>query len=196
MGRASRADAAKHREEVVTATARLLRERGIAGTSVQDLMSSVGLTHGGFYKHFASKDELVGVAATAAFKELQSLLIRISEETPDRTQAQSALFETYLSSEHRDAPGSGCASAALASDVARSPADSALRESYRGGLKETVAVIACFRDQEGPGDERHREAIRILATMVGALTLARAVGKSTLSEEILQVVRDSLEEKQ
>jgi TetR/AcrR family transcriptional repressor of nem operon len=195
MGRASRADAAKHREEVVTATARLLRERGIAGTSVQDLMSSVGLTHGGFYKHFASKDELVGVATTAAFKELQSLLIRISEETPDRTRARSALFAAYLSLDHRDDPVSGCASAALAGDVARSPADSALRTSYQQGLEATLDLTSGFLDQEGSGEQRHSEAILILATMVGALTLARAAGESPLSEQILQVVRESLDEK-
>jgi TetR/AcrR family transcriptional repressor of nem operon len=139
---------------------------------VQDLMSGVGLAHGGFSKHFASKDELVGVATTAAFKELQSLLIRIPDETPDRTQAQSALFETYPSLRHRDAPGSGCASAALAGDVARSPADSALRKSCQGGLEATFDLIAGFRDQEGSGDERHR--------IVGALALARGRGVPSL----------------
>lgn len=198
MGRASRADAARHRDEVVSVTAKLLRERGSAGTSVQDLMSSVGLTHGGFYKHFASKDELLGLAATAAFGDLAVRLTQIAEDTPDKAQAWSEVLAIYLSAEHRDDPGTGCATTALASDAARAPAGSPLRESYLDGVRNAIAHIAEYQAeyQEARGqtdDDAYRSAIIAFATMVGALTLARATGATELSDTILKVVRESLD---
>ena len=104
MSRASQADALKHRHEVITATSRLLRERGAGGMSVQDVMSAAGLTHGGFYKHFGSKDELVGIAATAAFGELLDELSRLRESHPD-SPVGAELVNDYLSPGHRDDPG-------------------------------------------------------------------------------------------
>ncbi|MGP4014394.1 TetR/AcrR family transcriptional regulator [Saccharopolyspora sp. 5N708] len=178
----------------MTATAKLIRERGSTGTSVQELMSSVGLTHGGFYKHFKSKDELLGLAVTAAFGELASQLTQISEDFPDRAQAWRELLGGYLSTEHRDDSGAGCASTALACDAARAPAGSPLRTSYLTGVGHAIALIAEF--QEAPGqteDDAHRRAIVGFATMVGALTLARATGRTPLSDTILQVVHDALE---
>jgi TetR/AcrR family transcriptional repressor of nem operon len=194
MGRASRADAAKHREDVVNAMSRLLRERGPAAVSVQDLMLAVGLTHGGFYKHFRSKDELVGIAAETAFDEIRALLTRLGEDEPDRTRARSELIRAYLSAEHRDAPGTGCANTALAGDTARAPADSPLRRSFRTGLENTLEQLATLehaprRDWEEP----YQRAVVDLATMVGALTLARATSGTPLSDQILQVVREALD---
>ncbi|WP_433113915.1 TetR/AcrR family transcriptional regulator [Micromonospora sp. CA-246542] len=188
MGRTSRAEAARHREEVVAATSRLLRERGAAGMSVQDLMGAAGLTHGGFYKHFSSKDELLGIAAATAFGELLALLDQLSDDSPDRSEARNALLRHYLSPEHRDTPGTGCANTALAADAARSPADSPLRMSYAVGVQETIRRLTDIED----GPEARRMALVDLATMVGALTLARATGQTPLSEEILQAAREAL----
>ncbi len=196
MGRASRADAAKHREDMVHATARLLRERGPAGVSVQDLMLAVGLTHGGFYKHFRSKDELVGVATEAAFGEILSLLTRVGEDDSDRSRARSALIRTYLSAEHRDASGTGCANTALAVDTARAAADSPLRRSYLAGLENTLDQLAKLEPEPEPGGgpaEPYRRAIVDLATLVGALTLARAARGTPLSDQILRVVHEALD---
>ncbi|MFC6018139.1 TetR/AcrR family transcriptional regulator [Plantactinospora solaniradicis] len=194
MGRASRVDAAKHREDVVNAMARLLRERGPAGVSVQDLMLAVGLTHGGFYKHFSSKDELVGIATEAAFDEIRAALTRIGEDEPDRTRARSEVIRTYLSAEHRDAPGTGCANTALAGDAARSPADSPLRGSYVAGLEDTLEQLAKLEHAPSHGSEEpYRRAVADLATMVGALTLARATSRTPLSDQILQIVREALD---
>lgn len=193
MGRASRADAAKHREHVVAAAARLLRERGSAETSVQDVMSAAGLTHGGFYKQFASKQELTGIAVTEAFEGISGLLARIGEESADRTQARTRYLDAYLTPEHRDSPGTGCANTALASDAARAPADSPLRQSYTAGVKQTLDGLARIEPAaDHDDDEARRQAIVDLATMVGALTLARGIAGDPLSAEILAAVRAAL----
>ncbi|TQJ23898.1 TetR family transcriptional regulator [Micromonospora sp. A202] len=193
MGRTSRAEAARHREEVVAVTSRLLRERGAAGMSVQDLMGAAGLTHGGFYKQFSSKDELLGIAATTAFGELLALLDQFSDDLPDRSEARRALLRHYLSPEHRDTPGTGCANTALAADAARASADSPLRTSYTVGLQETVKRMTDLAEAPGrDGTDARRRALVDLATMVGALTLARATGQTPLSEEILQAAQAAL----
>ncbi|RKR87377.1 TetR family transcriptional regulator [Micromonospora pisi] len=189
MGRSSRADAAKHREEVVAATSRLLRERGAAGMSVQDLMAAAGLTHGGFYKHFSSKEELVGIATETAYNEIRGMLEQVAEAIPGKTEARAELLNQYLSAEHRDAPGTGCAMVALASDAARAPHDGPLRTAYTVGLEAALDQLTGYQDAE---EEVRRRAIADLASMVGALTLARATGGTALSDEILDVVRDAL----
>lgn len=180
-----------HRAQVVSATSRLLRERG-SGVSVQDVMATAGMTHGGFYKHFGSKDELVGVAATAAFDDLNGWFERILADAPGTPEARRELLRNYLSADHRDDPGGGCASTALACDTARAPEGSPLRESYVEGLAKTIDMVAKFQDTEDDA-EAHRRAVIEFATMVGALALARAAGKSALSDEILDTVRESLD---
>ncbi|MEE6257606.1 TetR/AcrR family transcriptional regulator [Plantactinospora sonchi] len=193
MGRASRADAAKHRAEVVAATSKLLRERGAAGMTVQELMAAAGLTHGGFYKHFGSKDELVGVAASTAFEEIMTLLVGLEEGSDDPSAARTTLLRQYLSIEHRDSAGVGCANAALAADAARSPADSPLRASYEAGLRDTLAQFTRYAETaDRTPEEARRRAILDFSTMVGALTLARATSQTPLSDEILQVVRQAM----
>ncbi|MGS2647638.1 TetR family transcriptional regulator [Streptosporangium sp. LJ11] len=193
MSRASRADAAKHREEIVAATARLLRERGVGGVSVQDVMSAAGLTHGGFYKHFGSKDELMGIATDSAFGELASLLRQLRQDHSDGAEARSELISSYLSSKHRDSPGTGCANAGIAADAARAGSGSPLRVSYTTGLRNTIELLAELQDPQVADDGTARErAIVCLATMVGAMTLARAAADDPVSDEILQVVQDTL----
>lgn len=189
MGRSSRADAAAHRAQVVTATSKLLRERG-GGVSVQDVMATVGMTHGGFYKHFGSKDELVGVAAAAAFEELNAWMEQVLEDFPDTTDAWRELLGSYLSTGHRDDPSSGCASTALACDSARAAEDGPLRKSYVEGLAKAIELVSRYENDES---DAHRQAVVDFATMVGALTLSRAAGRSPLSDEILATVRESLE---
>ncbi|MCE7010856.1 TetR/AcrR family transcriptional regulator [Kibdelosporangium philippinense] len=188
MGRASKAEAAQHREDVVHATAKLLRERGSASISVQDAMAAAGLTHGGFYKHFASKDELMGIAATEAFEDVLNQLVHLAED-PDKPHARAQLVRKYLSTQHRDSPGTGCANAALAGDSAQAESQSPLRKSYVEGMNKTLSF---FTELESGADAR-RQAIVDLATLVGALTLARATGRTALSKEILETVKDSLQ---
>ncbi|MFC0623600.1 TetR/AcrR family transcriptional regulator [Kribbella deserti] len=189
MSRASQADAAKHREQVVTATSELLRERGAAGMSVGDVMSSAGLTHGGFYKHFGSKDELLGVATAAAFAELVDSLVRLNQTT----DPLPGLLTDYLSKTHRDTPGTGCVNTGLAADAARAGADSPMRQAYAEGLSAAIEQITELHDPATRGqDEARRRGIEYLATMVGALTLARASAGAPISDEILKTVHTAL----
>lgn len=193
MSRASQADAAKHRAEVVNATARLLRLRGAAATSVQDVMSAAGLTHGGFYKHFRSKDELVGVAAETAFAELLQKLEDVIEELPEAGRARTALAADYLSVDHRDDPGAGCANAGLATDAARSAEQSPLRQAYCEGFEAVVARLTeVHRSPNRDESEARQLALVYLATTVGALTLARATAGTAVSDEVLDAARRSL----
>ncbi|MEV6236982.1 TetR/AcrR family transcriptional regulator [Lentzea sp. NPDC051838] len=188
MGRSSRADAALHREQIVTATAQLLRERGSAGISVQDVMGAAGLSHGGFYKHFASKDELLGIATAAAF---QSVLAQITDLV-EREDAWDAFVTEYLSVEHRDALGEGCANTALAAESARAEPDAPLRIAYSAGLARMIEFLVGLQDLPVDQLEARRRAVVDLSTLVGALTMARATGKAPLSKEILDTVRNEL----
>src|SRR5918998_241753 len=117
MPRSSRQDAAKHRQQVIEGASELFRERGIDGVNVGELMGAAGLTHGGFYRHFASKDELAGLAAARAIGEQAESL---SDER--------AFIEGYLSHEHRDDMAHGCVVAALGPELAR--ADEAVRAEF------------------------------------------------------------------
>lgn len=188
VGRASRAEAAQHREQIVTATAQLLRERGSAGISVQDVMGAAGLSHGGFYKHFASKDELLGLATEVAFQSVQAQLDGLTE----REDGWDLLVGDYLSARHRDAPGTGCANTALAGEAALANTDAPLRKAYEAGLKRMLESLATLEGLPEDQEEARRRAVVDLATLVGALSLARATGKTPLSQEILKTVRDEL----
>lgn len=172
----------------MTATAQLLRERGSAGISVQDVMGAAGLSHGGFYKHFASKDELLGIATTAAF---QSVLAQIADLT-DREDAWDAFVAEYLSADHRDSPGTGCANTALATEAARANLDAPLRIAYEAGLKRMIEFLVALQGLPAGQEVARRRAVADLATLVGALTMARATGTTSLSQEILDIVRDEL----
>lgn len=172
----------------MTATAQLLRERGSAGISVQDVMGAAGLSHGGFYKHFASKDELLGIATETAF---QSVLARIADLT-DREGAWDEFVGEYLSVDHRDSPGTGCANTALATESARAADDAPLRAAYAAGLERMIEFLVGLKGLPDDQEVARRRALVDLATLVGALTMARATGRTPLSGEILETVRDEL----
>ncbi|WP_224785674.1 TetR/AcrR family transcriptional regulator [Microbacterium caowuchunii] len=172
---------------MVRATSRLLRERGAEGVSVQEAMSAAGLTHGGFYKHFASKDELVASAAGAAFADIEARLDRIAAETPEGASARTRVIDDYLTVDHRDRIAEGCANTALAADAARA-GDPALRDAYLAGLRRTVEQLASLED----GAHTHERALQDLVVLVGGLTLARATAGDPVSEELLAAARDLL----
>ncbi|WP_234036593.1 TetR/AcrR family transcriptional regulator [Rhodococcus sp. P-2] len=182
MGRVSQQQAEENRRRVVENAARLFREKG-THLSVADLMKASGLTHGGFYKQFASKDALIDEATAHAFAELAQLhSAGLEEHAGQRDSARKALIDTYLSEEHRDNPADGCPAAALAADMAREPADSGARRVYTEGVGDFAAALA---DEEADGLVR-------LSTMLGALVLARATKGSPLSEAILDSARAAL----
>lgn len=192
MARASREQAEKHREAIEQASSKLFRERGLNGVSVAELMGSAGLTHGGFYGHFSSKDELVALASKRAFEEsARRWSHRIEHAEGDKRAMRANLIEPYLTQAHCTNPGDGCAAAALAGDIAREPADKPVRQVYIDGLRQMVDEWLKTVDHEDPV-ERRKLALAELATLVGAVTLARAAEGDALSDDILAAAREML----
>ncbi|MFF4244826.1 TetR/AcrR family transcriptional regulator [Streptomyces sp. NPDC001822] len=182
MGRVSQAQAEENRRRVVETASRLFREHGTQ-VSVADLMKASGLTHGGFYKQFVSKEALINEATAHAFNEFT----RIQQDTVEqqagkRDAAQRALIDNYLSVEHRDNPAEGCPVAALAIDMAREPEDREAGRVFTEG-------VGAFAEQLATDDQ---DGIARLCTMFGALVLARATEGSPLSEDILTAARRAL----
>src|SRR6516164_4287775 len=166
--------AAKH-ERIVKGASRLFRERGFENVSVADVMKAAGLTHGAFYAHFGSKEELQ--AATITYGQKVSLhRLQRSKKNKDK----GSFTDRYLSPWHRDNRGDGCTMAALAEEVARSTPE--LKAEFEQGLQEIVSASGADR----------KEAIFRTAAMVGGVVLARAVQDSRLSDEILSTVRQKL----
>ncbi|GAA1904104.1 TetR family transcriptional regulator [Streptomyces durmitorensis] len=184
MGRVSQAQAEENRRRVVDTASRLFREQG-THVSVTDLMKAAGLTHGGFYKQFASKEALVDEATTHAFTELaQRYSAGLEQHDGQREAAQQALIDTYLSVEHRDGPADGCPVAALATDIAREGRGREAGRVYTQGVADFADFLATD-DQDG---------IARLCTLFGALVLSRATKGSPLSEEILAAAHAALTE--
>ncbi|MEU5275604.1 TetR/AcrR family transcriptional regulator [Streptomyces asoensis] len=182
MGRVSQEQARENRERVVRTASRLFREQG-THISVADLMKAAGLTHGGFYKQFASKEALIDEATTHAFGELAARhTAAVEQEAGGRAEAQRALIEAYLSAEHRDNAADGCPAAGLAQDMAREPGASRAHRTYAEGVGAFAEFLAT-EDEDG---------IVRLCTMLGAVVLARATKDSPLSDEILAAARAAL----
>ncbi|MFJ3720560.1 TetR/AcrR family transcriptional regulator [Streptomyces sp. NPDC090057] len=182
MGRVSRAQAEENRRRVVETASRLFREQG-THASLTDIMKAAGLTHGGFYKQFASKEALVNEATAHAFDELaRHQEDGLEQHDGQRAAAQQALIDTYLSPEHRDNPADGCAVAALVTDMAREVEDQEARRIYAEGVGNFAEWLAT-EDEDG---------ITRLCTMLGALVLARATNGSPISERILTTARAAL----
>jgi TetR/AcrR family transcriptional repressor of nem operon len=183
--RVTREEAAASRERIVESAARLFRERGLEGIGVADLMQDAGLTHGGFYGHFASKDEL---KVEACARALSRAVARWTHLVESEKAPVAALAKAYLSARHRDDPGGGCAFAAIGGEAARDAP--AVRRVFTEGLRKLLAVLA----RVSPGRSaaaRRRQAIATYASLVGAIVLARAVDDAKLSEEILHAVSRS-----
>lgn len=182
MSRVSQAQARENRERVVETASRLFKEQGTQ-VSVADLMKAAGLTHGAFYKQFASKDALIDEATVHAFATLTRRYAADLARFPgEREAAQEAFVEAYLSAEHRDDPAGGCPAAALASDMARDPGSEEAHRAYTEGIR-------AYADWLDTGDQG---GLARLCTMLGALILARATRDDALSREILDAARAAL----
>jgi TetR/AcrR family transcriptional repressor of nem operon len=195
--RVSREKAAEHRDRIIDAAGALFRVKGFGGIGVADIMKAADLTHGGFYGHFASKDDLVAQASRRTMTRAVANWTKLIEAAPDNPYA--ALLKHYLSPKHRDDPGQGCAFAALGNDAARS--GKIVRKAFAEGLAPLIDILA----QSIPGKSiagrsiagkskaaRHRKAVAAMATLVGALTLARAVEGTPLSDEMLEAAHREL----
>jgi len=191
MPRVSRAEAQSHRQQITEASARLFKERGINGVSVADLMGAAGLTHGGFYGHFESKDALAGVAVAHAFEQSAERWRKRIASQPDDAAGRALIVDRFLSAPSLKEVGLGCPSVSLAADVAREPATAPIRMAYGDGLEALVAILSGVEDGPDAAAQR-RAALADYATMAGALMLARATEGTPLSAEFLAAARERL----
>ncbi|ATB35957.1 hypothetical protein CYFUS_001371 [Cystobacter fuscus] len=183
----SREDKAESHEHIVRIAAARFREAGIDGIGVAELMKEAGLTHGGFYRHFASRDELVAEAIERALQDggkRATAVLTNSSQSP-----LAALVDGYLSAAHRDHLATSCAVTTLAGDVARSNdrARSAYTQQVGTYLELLTRLIAADTQPA-----RRKKAITALSTLVGAVSMARAVNDDKLSREILKSAADEL----
>jgi TetR/AcrR family transcriptional repressor of nem operon len=190
MPRASKAQTARNHAAIERVSSRLFREQGLR-VSVKDVMSAAGLTHGGFYGHFGSKDELAAQACAAAFAESVERWNKRISAAKDRRTARTALIEAYLTAERRAAVGAGCPIAGLAVDVARESDGKPVKKAFRAGLEKLIDMLAGVQNT-GAGGAAHEQAVVQIATLVGAMVLARATEGSQLSDEFLTTARRSL----
>jgi TetR/AcrR family transcriptional repressor of nem operon len=179
--RRSQAEKAKSRERIVEVAATRIREQGTEAPGVAEIMRAAGMTHGGFYKHFDSRDELVIAAFEQAAREGDRKLSEVMAAAPDPL---ADFIGWYLSTEHICHPGAGCAVAALSGDIARGTGHD-LRSSYRDQVERYLVML------ERLLGTRERATVA-LATLIGAVTVVRALDAPALSEEILRDVRAAL----
>jgi len=172
--RVSRSEMERSHARIVEGAARLLREQGVANTSVGDVMEAAGLTHGGFYRHFETKEALLSAALEAAFAQVTAFADRhVRERDPD--EARAGYHAYYLSEAHLGEPGAACPVATLAGEVARSTP--ALKEAFGRGVRRMMDTLAaCW-----PGAKKARQAAatREFAMLVGAAVIARASDPET-----------------
>jgi TetR/AcrR family transcriptional repressor of nem operon len=184
--RKSKADTAKTREHIVETASKQFRRYGISDAGLARLMAAAGLTHGGFYRHFASKDQLVTEACHKALLSLtDGLDARIAGKSPNR--ALSLLLEKYLSRTHRDQPATGCVLAALGSELARS--DAATRDAATNGFLRLAGLIA-RQLKSLPPDEAQDRSLAVAAAMAGAITLSRIVTDAPTSNALLRATKN------
>jgi TetR/AcrR family transcriptional repressor of nem operon len=180
--RVSKEQAAENRERILKAASCLMRERGISGAGVDALTEAAGMTHGSLYSQFGSKERLV--------EEALDYALTASAKTTDAAATFAGYTSTYLSASHRDAPGRGCPLAALVCEVPRQ--SSGVRERFTAGLRGMIRQLSARMDQALKPRQRDEAALAAIASLVGALVLARAVNDRKLSDDMLRATKKRL----
>ncbi len=180
--RVSKEKAAQNRERILTSAARLFREHGISATGVDSITDDAGLTHGGLYSQFGSKEAIAAEAIRFALTRGKRVWQRALERNPGK-RALPAIVDGYLSRAHRDAPGNGCVVAALGTDIARQPRR--VRQAFTREIKVDLEFLSRLMP-DGDPSRSYEDAIVAFASMIGALILARAVSDDALSDLILK----------
>jgi TetR/AcrR family transcriptional repressor of nem operon len=170
---------------IVKKAAVRLREKGAHGVGVADLMKEAGLTHGGFYAHFDSREALVVEAFSDAMDRSTARWRKLTADLPP-AERMAAIVRTYLSPAHRDDPGHGCAVPALGAEIARESPTT--RKAFAAKLDEMIEMLA-EQVPDLPRKAARQQAIASLSTMMGALVLARIAGHGEFSDEILEAGR-------
>ena len=183
----SKAQKTRTHKRIVSIASKRFREKGLAGFGIAELMKEAGLTVGGFYKHFDSRDDLVAEAVNSAFGGWKRRVDAAKSGGPSVSLAK--LIDDYLNEAHRDHPGTGCAFSALAPEIARS--DKRTRSLSSEQVRSDIQLIATLLAGK---DERtaRSQAILAFSALVGAMSLARAVSDEALSREILRTVAELL----
>lgn len=180
----TKAQAQANRAHIVETASTLFRERGYDGVGVADLMAAAGFTHGGFYKHFGSKTDLMAEAAACGLTSSAAAVADLDVQ---------AFVSEYLSRAHRDGPGQGCTLAALCTDAARQT--DAVKAAFAAGIEARLATRATQEGQaqRDPDDAARARRIALMAQAVGALVLSRSCpDESPLADEILDACRADL----
>jgi TetR/AcrR family transcriptional repressor of nem operon len=180
----TKAQAQANRAHIVETASTLFRERGYDGVGVADLMAAAGFTHGGFYKHFGSKADLMAEAAACGLTSSAAAVADLDVQ---------AFVSEYLSRAHRDGPGQGCTLAALCTDAARQT--DAVKAAFAAGIEARLAtrVTQEGQAQRDPDDAARARRIALMAQAVGALVLSRSCpDESPLADEILDACRADL----
>jgi AcrR family transcriptional regulator len=180
MKRATQSRKEETHDRIVTAAARAIRRSGYGGTGVADIMKDAGLTHGGFYAHFESRDAMLAEAADRAGAESIALMEQLAADVPQDQLLQSML-KAYLSREHVENIETGCATAALCSEMPRQAPE--VRRVATRRIKEMIDLVARQLPEWGQS-AAHARALTIVATMVGTLVLSRAVDDPKLSDAL------------
>src|SRR3954471_1110357 len=175
-------------ERIVETAARAIRRSGYGGTGVAEVMKEAGLTHGGFYAHFESREGMLAEAADRAGADTVAVMARVAAAVPAQ-QALEAMLRSYLSKEHVESAETGCAVAALGSEMPRQSAK--VRRAATRRIKEMIDLVARQSPDWGqPG--AHQHALVTMATALGALVLARAVDDSKLSDAVREAALNHL----
>jgi TetR/AcrR family transcriptional regulator, transcriptional repressor for nem operon len=175
-------------ERIVKKASVRLREKGAHGIGVADLMKEAGLTHGGFYAHFDSRESLVVEAFAYAMDRSTERWRKVAEQTPPDKRL-ATIVENYLTPVHRDDPGNGCAVPALGAEIARESLKT--RKAFAAKLEQMIDMMA---DQvpDVPRKAARKQAMATLATMIGTLVLSRIAGTGEFSGEILGAGREAV----
>jgi len=185
--RVSRIQAAENRQTVINVASRLFRERGFDGIGLKDLMEGAGLTQGGFYKQFVSKEDLAVEASKRALESASRRWSDAAEQNPD--DPLGAVLAFYLSAAHREEKMDGCPIVALGADAARQGPD--VKAAFQAGIKAHLDVLGRFLDAAG-GKASSGKAMAILSTLVGAVTLSRVVNDPDLAQAILDAAAEQV----
>jgi len=186
--RKSKRETEETRKRIVEMAADEFRQHGIVTSGIADLMAAAGLTHGAFYRHFESKEQLVAEATAAALDTLLDALSSAAGGKKGRNGLK-AVSAAYVCAEHRDNPRDGCPLAALGSELARS--DKRVRDIVTTGFSRMVEILAAHFDQARPAEARKR-AMATAAAMIGAVTMSRVLTDQKLSDSLLQAVEESM----
>lgn len=179
------------RQRVLSEAAAAIREVGPDKIGVAGLMAKAGLTHGGFYAHFKSKDDLIAQAIGQMFEDSYGNFVRWTSDRPP-AEALARFIDNYVSPRHRDAPDRGCPIPSLSGDLARMPPEA--RTRFTEGVGALTGALAGLLEQVGRPDPASLAASAI-AEMIGALALSRAVGDPAVSDKILQTSREVLKKR-